>query len=130
MKTKFKLGFALLLMAFVIVACQCTEKPQASDPERALLRLGTEYPPLLSSENAHNVTIKLRSVPTNLNTNDIAEIISLVGRIPGLRNYEVRVMRYSVLYPGLVDVFVPPVFIMINKEEQHWRVYKIEGYSY
>jgi hypothetical protein len=125
MKTKFKLGFALLLVAFVITACQCTEKPQASDPERALLRLGTEYPSLLPSESAHKVTLKLRAVPSNLDTNDIAEISRLVGRIPGLMQYEVGLISESRIFPGLYDVWVRPLVVRMKKD-QNWVVFKID----
>lgn len=124
-----RLSIGIILVAFAIVSCRTSYEPVVNEQELTLLKLGTDYPPLLPPEKAHPVTLKLRASPSHLNASDLEEISNLVGRVPGLLDYNVGLIKDSVLCPGMIEVYVQAMFIIMNKEEQHWRVYRIQPYS-
>jgi hypothetical protein len=127
---KLKCSIGIILVAFAIVSCRTSYEPVVNEQELALLKLRTEYPPLLPPEKAHPVTLKLRASPSHLSSSDLEEISSLVGRVPGLTSYEVGMISDSILYPGMIEVFVSPRVVVMKKEEPHWRVYEVHGISH
>jgi hypothetical protein len=125
MKTNCSL--AIVLVSIILNGCQTMDIPQAAEQER--LRLGVEHPPLLPPERAHKVSLRLRSVPSSVSTNDVRTISSLVGRVPGLPRYEVGLLTESTLIPGLFDVSVPPVVVRMKKTPE-WQVIRVDAPSY
>ncbi len=124
-----RLYIGVMLVVLVIVSCRTGHESSVNLDERALLRQGSEYPPLLPQEKAHLVKLKLRARPSHLSSSDLEEISRLVGRVPGLMEYNVSLINDSILFPGMIDVYAPPTVIVMKKEEQHWRVYEVHGFS-
>lgn len=127
---KLRLVVGAIFTALAFTACRTNYEPVVNEQELALLKSRTEYPPLLPPEKAHPVTLKLRASPSHLSSSDLEEISSLVGRVPGLTSYEVGMISDSILYPGMIEVFVSPRVVVMKKEEPHWRVYEVHGISY
>ena len=120
-------AIAIICLSTALLGCQGGMKNVVKRDE--LTPLGIEYPNLLPSEKAHPVRLNLSSTPKKLTSNDIAEISSMVGRVPGLPRYEIGMIEDSWIHPGFIHVSVAPVIIMMEKQ-QHWIVFKIFPYSY
>lgn len=126
MKTIFPFSLILVISYFGVVGCQSKPKPLIHEPEKTLLRLGMRYPPLLSPEKAHTVTLNLRAVPSYINNDDIKEIVCLTGRVPGLIYNEILLIRDSLLHPGMIEVYLRLYYVVMEKKDMHWRVYRIQ----
>ena len=116
-----KLTIAICITAGLFASCSHT-KPLT---QIELAPLGQENPSLLPLEHAHKVKVNLRAAPpSSLSKDDLVEIYALVGRVPGLRKYEIELIAPATFHPGMFDVCTSPLIVTVQKNV-FWSVFVI-----
>jgi hypothetical protein len=113
-------SFVCLTAWLFIVGCKTS--PPSAEGEWLPLYARPGFPAkLIPAEIAKPVQLKLRDIATGVSDNDVEQVMQIVGRVPGLRKYEIQRIQNSRFYDQALDVWVYP-YVLAIRTAPAWEV--------
>ncbi len=129
-----------ILVSGLFFGCHTPKDPnEDSGYVYEALPLMNLYPSILPAEKQHPVIVRTKKFPPSLTEEDIREIISLVGRVPGIHTYEIlglyKPQKKLAIDPEadisrVIEVYTPSFVLIMEKESGNWRFRQYWGHSH